>query len=385
MGLRGWARSALPDDSVLPGALHRVDLAVNDAAVGFKRRVAGLRPVAIVAYRGWVGGGRVRLRARCLESPNPPLLRQDSRRGLGWGAVLRTNLRKFTALKITGMEVFVQLPGPAAAAADHAPDTRVKTQSDNDGYVTLDAPAADLAPGWHPVTLAGNWHDQDVSVTGEVLVVDPAADLVIVSDIDDTILQTGLTQGMSAAVRTLLREVADRRPVAGMAGLYRDLAAAGPAARPFFYVSTGSWNYYKYLTEFLVIHEYPKGPLLLTDWGPTRTRYMRDGAASKRTAIRGLMRDHPQRFVLIGDIGQSDPHTYEVIAREFPERVAAILLIAVGSHFEEREAEVAAQAARLREEGIPAHFVADSAVARRVAADLGLLGPAGPGAAPVPG
>jgi phosphatidate phosphatase APP1 len=143
---------------------------------------------------------------------------------------------------------------------------------------------------------------------------------------------------------------------------------------PFFYVSTGSWNLYDYLVAFTNLHRFPRGPLFLTDWGPTSDRLMRDGREHKRATIRALLEGNPTyTFVLIGDVGQGDPETYEVMAREYPGRIKAIFLVYVGSHMAERSEQVAARAATLREEGIGMYYVENAVEAVTVAWQLGLV------------
>jgi phosphatidate phosphatase APP1 len=189
-------------------------------------------------------------------------------------------------------------------------------------------------------------------------------------------MKTGLTQGWTAAGRTLFRDVADRKPVLGMSTFYAGLARGDGSGRtvPFFYVSTGSWNLYDYLVAFTYLHRFPRGPLFLTDWGPTSDRIMRDGREHKRATIRALLEGNPQyTFILIGDVGQGDPETYELMAREFPGRIAAIFLVYVGSHMAERSEQVADRAATLREEGIGMYYVQNAVEAATVAWQLGLV------------
>jgi phosphatidate phosphatase APP1 len=113
--------------------------------------------------------------------------------------------------------------------------------------------------------------------------------------------------------------------------------------------------------------------MFLTDWGPTERYLRRSGAEHKRTAIRRLLAAYPGKdFVLIGDSGQRDPLTYAEIAREHPGRVRLILIRQVGDDDDERNVEVAAHGAVMREQGIPLHLVADAAAAARIAHAAGL-------------
>ncbi|MCU0284437.1 MAG: DUF2183 domain-containing protein [Candidatus Nanopelagicales bacterium] len=344
-----------------------VDRAVQAGRVGLKRRRESLRPTVVVTYRGWYADGVAHLVARAIEKPVPGA----GQATVGTGQVLKANLRRFLVLSIAGVTVRASM-GEVAG----------EFTSDRNGYLHIALPVGQLSPGWHVVDIDAVPGSDVPHTTGRVLVPDPAGGLAVISDIDDTILKTGLTQNWSVPlVRSTLRDVADRKPVPGMAAFYAALSrGVGPRRPvPFFYVSTGSWNFYDYLVAFLNLHRYPRGPLFLTDWGPNAERVMRDGREHKRTAIRGLLAANPtHEFVLVGDIGQGDPETYEVMAREYPGQVRAIFLLYVGSHLTERSEAVATRAARLREEeDIPMYYVQDAAEAATAAWQLGLIDDAG--------
>ena len=92
-----------------------------------------------------------------------------------------------------------------------------------------------------------------------VLVVGTTVTHGIISDIDDTVLSTSLPRPMIAAWNTFMRSEGARRPVPGMATMYRELLAAHPDA-PVIYLSTGAWNTAPLLTRFLRRSGFPAGP-----------------------------------------------------------------------------------------------------------------------------
>ena len=142
------------------------------------------------------------------------------------------------------------------------------------------------------------------------------APFAVISDIDDTILVSGLTEGLTALKQTLLRDANTRSAVRGMASLYRGLTRGVPgpsgARKPspaFFYVSTGSWSFYEMLQQFIQLR-----PSRVPCSSPSGARLsaMCAGAEHKRMAIRRLFQAYPDTdFVLIGDSGQRDALTYE--------------------------------------------------------------------------
>ncbi len=210
---------------------------------------------------------------------------------------------------------------------------------------------------------------ESASGTGRVLKPAARAPFAVISDIDDTILVSGLTEGLTAVKQALIRDANTRSAVRGMSSLYRGLSRGVPsksgARKPepaFFYVSTGSWSFYPLLQQFIQLRAFPQGPMFLTEWGPTERYVRRSGAEHKRLAIRRLLEAYPQtKFVLIGDSGQRDPLTYEEMAREFPDQVKVILIRQVGSSGDDRNSELAKRATGLRGEGIQLYLVKDAA------------------------
>ncbi len=251
----------------------------------------------------------------------------------------------------------------------------VTVRANRDGYVDAVVEIAGLDPGWHEAGLSLPGGDGS-TVPAPLLVVDPRARLGVVSDVDDTILETGLTRGLAFLRATLLTEVHDRAPLPGAAALYRALVdAPDGVARPVFYLSTSPWNLHEVLMQFIALRGFPPGPLLLTDWGPSRRGLFRIGAREhKLTLVRRLLTDHPELgLVLIGDSGQADPEIYATLAREHPDRIRAAYIRRTPHTRPGRSAEVDALAAAVTAEGVPMIAVDDSAEIAAHATALGLL------------
>ena len=151
----------------------------------------------------------------------------------------------------------------------------------------------------------------------------PKAPFAVISDLDDTVIRSGLTEGMTAVRRTLLGDQHTRRAIPGVSSWYRGISRKGQVdgVEPgFFYVSTGSWSFYEMLVQFLQLRGFPRGPLFLTDWGPTDRYLHRSGSMHKKHTIGRLLHAYPHTpFVLVGDTGQGDFDAYTDAARHFPE------------------------------------------------------------------
>ena len=299
--------------------------------------------------------------------------RRSASARLGTWRTLRESLTPFFTVELPRIRVTVRAPAGATVV-----------RCDRQGYLDVAVDGAGLTPGWQELTVAASRRGHSTEMAVPVLIVDPEATLALVSDLDDTVIETGLTRGLEFLRLTLLTSVTDRTPLPGAAELYRALTAprAGTAGCPVFYLSTSPWNLYELLARFMVLRGFPTGPLMLTDWGPSRTNWFRVTAEEhKLTMIRTLLSEHPAlQVVLIGDTGQLDPEIYATVAVESPDRVRAVYVRRTPSISPARAVEVDALARRAAAAGVPMVAVEDSVDIARHAAGLGLLDAADVGA-----
>ena len=168
---------------------------------------------------------------------------------------------------------------------------------------------------------------------GEMLIPSAKAKFGVISDIDDTILHTGVVSSLKwkVIINTMFKRATSRRPLEGAAEFYHLLhqGKAGEEANPIFYVSHSPWNLYRYLELFLTVNKFPKGPILLRSMS-SFTRRKRSEKPQKQKEIAGILKTYPQlSFILIGDSGEKDADIYIEIAKLFPNRVKAIYLRSV--------------------------------------------------------
>lgn len=172
---------------------------------------------------------------------------------------------------------------------------------------------------------------------GEMLVPSKESDFGVISDIDDTILHTGIVSLLKWRViyNTLFRTPGKRLPLAGAADFYHlfHRGPSGIASNPIFYVSNSPWNLYRYLEFFLKNNNFPKGPILLrslSSFFKIKRRTGADNLSHKPHEILNILKMYPGlSFILIGDSGERDADIYLDIAQRFPERIKAIYLRSV--------------------------------------------------------
>lgn len=345
--------------------LHGLALRTEDVVQRSLSRVllrAG-RPVRVVPFSGTAGSRGTRVSGRVLVQLSRA--RPPTQTSGGW-QLLRANLVPFVTVEVPRARVRVDVGGRSRVV-----------EADREGYVFVAFADLLLPPARHPFVLtpvepAGS------PAHGTVHAPEPSADLAVVSDIDDTVVDSGVAHGPVAVVQTvLLSDATVRVPLRGAPELYGALAQSpdGGPERPVFYVSTSPWNLAELLEDFLHRHGFPSGPLFLTDWGPGRSGLLRIGAhAHKLAALRRIAEDLPRpRLVLLGDSGQADAEIYAAFASEHPGRVAAVYIRRAGVETPARRARLNASATQLAQAGVPFVVADDSAAFLAHARAAGLV------------
>ena len=150
-----------------------------------------------------------------------------------------------------------------------------------------------------------------------------------ISDIDDTIVPTGVANKPKMPWRLYFANGEGHRPFPGMDTLLRGLHAGGngTARNPIFYLSRSPWGIYPLLQDFFNRHD----PLrhgavarLGISWHHTLPRRAAD---HKNRMIGNVMQALPGLpTVLIGDSGQHDPEVYADVVRRFLDRVCVVYI-----------------------------------------------------------
>lgn len=356
--------------------LNTVSNDVDDHFDRLKYKVAyrfwGPDRVKILPYRGYGTKERIHIKGRVLENQGvTPPTENDS--------IWRNLLNMYR--RAESDEV------PFARLRARIGDTEKEIAANKEGYFDLwMTPSRPLATDklWHEIEFElleplADEQEPPVRATGQVLVPPDSARYAVVSDIDDTVLQTDVAHLLRMARNTFLRNAHTRMPFPGVAAFYRALydGASGAERNPLFYVSNGPWNLYDLLSDFFRLNEIPVGPVLfLRDYGITEKVFLRSRrSAHKQQTIRemiDLYEDLP--FILIGDSGQVDPEIYHDIAAEHPDRILAIYIRNVSRKLQRAEAirELAEEAAEI---GTTLILADDTVVLAEHAVEQGWIAP----------
>lgn len=274
-----------------------------------------------------------------------------------WRSLLNT-YRRFSSDEVSGARVVGSFG-----------ESVVESVSDDEGYFQIRLEPHGALPGstlWHEVLLT--LPDYGTTATAHVLVPGKDAAFGVISDIDDTIVQTHATS-LPLMVRSIIRNAASRLPFEGIAELYLSLHAE---RNPIFYVSSSPWNLYELLHDFMDLNRIPHGPMFLQDWGiDEKTLILAAHTDHKLAQIQTLVDYYPHLpFVLIGDSGQHDPEIYLQVIRAHPGRIRAAFIRDVTPDL--RDQTVAAIVGESNAAGVEMLYVRDSAEAMVHARRLGL-------------
>lgn len=283
-------------------------------------------PLQIIVFQTYGAFNHLYLRGRAIEDESINLEQK------GAFKLLFNAWKRFETDEIKNTELIVKM----------SDDTFFYTKTDSEGYFLLDKQVDDVSnyaneEGW--VNFEFSYRKEHISRTiqsenkfsGAMLIPSKKASFGVISDIDDTILHTGLVSVLKwrVLVNTLLTSAGKRIPLEGAPEFYHLLhqGKTGNEANPVFYVSHSPWNLYRYLEFFLKKNNFPKGPIILRNFPRPFSKKDKEGKPQKQKEILNLLNAYPDlNFILIGDGGENDPVIYLEIAETFPNRISAIYL-----------------------------------------------------------
>ncbi|WP_044513563.1 App1 family protein [Hymenobacter sp. DG25B] len=346
---------------------------IDDLALTARIRLGLLDPLQLVPYRSYGTQERLYVKGRMLADKS---LAEPTDTDSRWRNLVNM-YQRFESTEIPGAQLSVE-PGDGTAHT---------IVTDDEGYFSLNLTLKSLREPenylWYPVDIRLVAPPTRIAAppgglraTARVLIPPPDAEYGIISDLDDTVIQTSATDILRMARIVLLRNARSRMPFEGVAEFYRalQLGRNGKRNNPFFYVSSSPWNLYDLLDDFLELNEIPAGPILLRDMALAGKQ---PGEASshhghKLKEIDNLLLTYPTLpFVLVGDSGQEDANIYREVVRRHPGRILAIYIRDVQRP--DRAAIVEKVSEELRGDKVEMLLVKDTVQAAQHAASAGLI------------
>jgi phosphatidate phosphatase APP1 len=307
------------DQETLPRRLAKSAGRFASAALRRLRTAGAGRQLMAVPYLGFGNAGKLWVKGRVLdESGFRAQTGADSR----WSNLFALYQR------LESDEV------PGARVRAHFQGQVVDTLTDEGGYFSFEiVPQQSLDSGMQTVELElpdGRGPDgQPIRTSAHVMVPPASARFGIISDIDDTVLWTNVTNKLNMALMLARSNAHTRKPFKGVAAFYRALTdgAGGNEGNPVFYVSSSPWHLFGPLMEFLRLQSIPVGPMLLRELGIRQVFKLTSHGSHKLEKIELILSFYPDmQFVLIGDSGEQDPEIYAEVIRRHPRSVRVIYI-----------------------------------------------------------
>ncbi|MCC6069997.1 App1 family protein [Massilia sp. GCM10020059] len=292
--------------------------AVARAALRSLGSPGGRQPMA-VPYIGFGNSGKLWVKGRVLDES---IFREQTGEDSRWSNLVAL-YQRLESDEVAGARVLAHFQGQT-----------FETVTDRGGYFSFEIVPPQAVPGGaHAVELelpdSRGQDGQPVRSHAEVIVPPPTARFGIISDIDDTVLWTNVTNKLNMALMLARSNAHTRKPFKGVAAFYRALkqGAGGNEDNPVFYVSSSPWHLFGPLVEFLRVQGIPVGPLLLRELGVREVFKLTSHGNHKLEKIELILGYYPDmQFVLIGDSGEQDPEIYTEVVRRHPRQVKVIYI-----------------------------------------------------------
>lgn len=285
-------------------------------------------PLQIITFQSYGTDTHFYMRGRALEDEAINLEQK------GLFGLFINSWKRFESDEIKYAELSLKLPNRVL----------LNVVTDAHGYFKIDAEVKGLRAlankeGWlsfeisYSDTSYKRSIQNDNRFVGELLIPSAYAQFGVISDIDDTIIHTGVVSTLKwrVLINSIFKSAASRIPLEGASSFYHKLhlGKTGTHANPIFYVSHSPWNLYRYLDFFLKQNRFPKGPILLRSFKDIFKKKSGE-QPQKYNEIINILKTYPNlRFILIGDSAEYDADIYKAIAKEFPSQVLAIYLRSV--------------------------------------------------------
>ena len=288
---------------------------------GRRSRRGSVRPVAISAHAGYAHPSGAEVLARVMEEAAPwNPTETDTRLAniKGIGALFATHEIAHAPLFVRGWD-----------------GSEVRLSADAEGYVEVSLPPADPISETRWDALAAVLLDEEGAPVPKsetelpVLRVGTSARFAVVSDVDDTVMETGAENLARNLWTTFTGNPLTRHVYEHVPALYRDLAHhGGVRTNPIFYLSSSPWNLYGMIRDVFERNGVPWGPIFLRDFGLDEAKFIKGTHGGHKLGHgRTLMRNlDGLPFLFIGDLGQADAEIYAELARERPGQMMGVIL-----------------------------------------------------------
>ncbi|MEE9437472.1 MAG: phosphatase domain-containing protein [Saprospiraceae bacterium] len=284
--------------------------------------------IKIQTYTAFATSSHIYIKGRVLEDKSPISAPQQNMVSALYNMVLRSSSNEKPNVNLT---IYI---------GDYAQ----VVESDKEGYFELFEQIQYKIDFQNAVRITGKIKQEEIS-TDLKLQFYNNCQYGVISDIDDTILVTGVKSWfkIKLVLNTLLLNPFRRKQIKSAAKFFTKLSIIKSVKHnadkvPIIYLSNSPWNIYDYLTLFLNHNKFPNGQVILRDMGWHIFSYKKIEDYNKYIEIERLLIAFPSTpFYLIGDTGEKDFDIYMAILQKHPTRIEKIIMNKVGNKVLEKK------------------------------------------------
>ena len=201
-----------------------------------------------------------------------------------------------------------------------------KTQTDDEGYFRFNLKFKQLLKsGYHPVNIFLKNNKSPTEC--QLLVVPDTISSGIISDFDDTVIISNVTDKIKLLTNTFTKNYVQREVVEGMASFYQNQLLQNSQANltPLIFVTGSPRQIHKDIQKFLDLHHFPSNIIITKKLHGDNRDPLLDQFAYKTKKIEEIFKLFPQvEFLLVGDDGEKDPEVYQYLQQKYPDQVSEV-------------------------------------------------------------
>jgi len=200
---------------------------------------------------------------------------------------------------------------------------KFKTKGDDEGYFEFNITTQKaLKTGYEKIALyiEGNSN----AIEREVTTIGSEPLVGIVSDFDDTMIVSDVTNKIKLGYNTVFKNYKQRTAVPTMLERFQKIMAQNPKDAPstLFILSGSPQQLFFAVEDFLAFHHFPKHILILKKAHGEHKDPLTDQFAYKTQKIERLIKLYPNmKWVMFGDSGEKDAEIYKFIKKKYPNKV----------------------------------------------------------------
>ena len=201
-----------------------------------------------------------------------------------------------------------------------------KTQTDDEGYFKFDIETdTPLLMGYKTIQL--HIEDNLNNHATKIMVITEESDtpvIGIISDIDDTIIISDVTQKTELFLNTFWKNFTQRQIVQGMNKRFADILKNNQqkSISPLFFVSGSPTQLATPIESFLEYNQFPEHATILKQIQGDDSYGLFDQVEYKTEKIEALLELYPEvQWILFGDSGESDKDIYQSLQEDYTDQI----------------------------------------------------------------